>query len=493
MQAYHDNPFEPNQSAADLNEYYEGNRSGPSPSNVGRPQGRGFNNIPLVPTAPSGSTTYTPLGANHQPFTAESTDNLASQNPFGTPPPSRSGMAAPSGYSDLNRGSFNSENNTGSEPKLGAYAPGSRWMEPQPLKSNRKRWIIMGTIVGLIGIAVIAIAVGIVVSHNNKKSNNLSANSNSTATVSSNSTVQQTDPNDPSQFTKDPNFHQAFWGMAYTPFGSQTPDCGNSLAAVIQDIQRIRLYGADCNQSALVLEAIKQTKVNMKVWLGNYVIATDDNAAYNRQRDILKDAIQTYGTDHIGGVTVGNEFVLNFLTNGNQDPNSAQGDQAAAILVPDIQDTRSMLQSIGVSLPVGTSDAGSYFNNKILAAVDFGMANVHPWFADGVTVDASAAWTADFFQTQDVDIANALPNKPQMYIAETGWPTKSSDAAHANSIGGSPASVAGLQTFLDTFVCAANTNGTEYFFFEFADEDWKDKQFGGVEGWWGLFNQEHAL
>lgn len=60
----------------------------------------------------------------------------------------------------------------------------------------------------------------------------------------------------------------------------------------------------------LQLEAIKQTKVNMKVWLGNYVIATDDNAAYNRQRDILKDAIQTYGTDHIGGVTVGNEFVL---------------------------------------------------------------------------------------------------------------------------------------------------------------------------------------
>lgn len=72
---------------------------------------------------------------------------------------------------------------------------------------------------------------------------------------------------------------------------------------------------------------------------------------------------------------ISNTFLFNFsfLTNGNQDPNSAQGDQAAAILVPDIQDTRSMLQSIGVSLPVGTSDAGSYFNNKILAAVDFGV------------------------------------------------------------------------------------------------------------------------
>lgn len=48
----------------------------------------------------------------------------------------------------------------------------------------------------------------------------------------------------------------------------------------------------------------------MKVWLGNYVIATDSNAAYNRQRDTIKQAIQTYGTDNIGGITVGNEFVL---------------------------------------------------------------------------------------------------------------------------------------------------------------------------------------
>ena len=30
-----------------------------------------------------------------------------------------------------------------------------------------------------------------------------------------------------------------------------------------------------------------------------------------------------------------------------------------------------------------------------------------------------------------------------------------------------------MQTFLDTFVCAANQNGTGYFFFEFFDEPWK--------------------
>lgn len=50
----------------------------------------------------------------------------------------------------------------------------------------------------------------------------------------------------------------------------------------------------------------------MTVWLGNYVVATDNNAAYTRQRDLIKSAIQTYGTDHIGGVTVGNEFMLKY-------------------------------------------------------------------------------------------------------------------------------------------------------------------------------------
>ena len=149
---------------------------------------------------------------------------------------------------------------------------------------------------------------------------------------------------------------------------------------------------------------------------------------------------------------------------GVQDPNSDVANVGAQILLANIKDTQQMLTSMGVSIPVGNADAGSYFNNQILSAVNYGMANVHPWFAN-VTVEASAGWTADFFSQQDVALANSLSNKPTMYIAETGWPTKSSDAGNANN-GASLASEANLQIFLDTFVCAANTNGTGYFFFE---------------------------
>ena len=47
----------------------------------------------------------------------------------------------------------------------------------------------------------------------------------------------------------------------------------------------------------------------MQVFVGNFVV-DGDSTAYERQRDAIKDAITTYGADHIAGVTVGNEFML---------------------------------------------------------------------------------------------------------------------------------------------------------------------------------------
>ncbi|KAF5358994.1 hypothetical protein D9758_004816 [Tetrapyrgos nigripes] len=370
---------------------------------------------------------------------------------------------------------------------------------------SRRRWILIGSIVGLVALIAIGVGVGVGVTRNNDNDdndNNRAASASSSGNSSTGSTSDgapaQTDPNDPSTFVRDSRLHQSFWGMAYTPEGSQLPNCSNSLENVIKDIQlmsqltsRIRLYGADCNQSALVLEAIKQTKTNVSVYLGIFNVP-DDHTAYTRQRDLVKEALQTYGTDHVLGVTVGNEFMLNYLNDkGSDDPNSSIGDEGAQLILADIADTRSMLSEIGVSLPVGNSDAGFYFNNKVLAGIDYGMSNVHAWFAN-TTIQAAAGWVNDFFQETNVQPTAALPNHPKMYIAETGWPTESSDEGNKNN-GASDASEANLQIFLDTFVCQANTNGTGYFFFEYFDEPWKDAQFGGVEGWWGLFDSNRTL
>jgi hypothetical protein len=51
----------------------------------------------------------------------------------------------------------------------------------------------------------------------------------------------------------------------------------------------------------------------MTVWLGNYVVATDGGAAYARQRDEILAAVKKYGAEHIGGITVGNEFMLKWV------------------------------------------------------------------------------------------------------------------------------------------------------------------------------------
>jgi len=368
----------------------------------------------------------------------------------------------------------------------------SPWQETYTAPSkSRRTWIIAGSVIGLIALIGVAVGVGVAVSHHN---------SNRAATSSGSSTnspvVSQTNPNDPSTFVKNPQLRQSFWGMAYTPEGSLLPNCGSTLSDVITDIQLIsqvttnlRLYAADCNQTALVLEAIKQTKVNMSVWLGNYNYPNDNGTAYQRQRQAIVDAINTYGTSNIAGITVGNEFMLNYLTaQGSNNPNSAIGNTGAKILIADIQDTRTTINSMNLPkhIPIGNSDAGSYFNTLVLEAVDYGMANVHPWFGN-VSIDAAAGWTYDFFENTDVYAANAVSNRPTMYIAETGWPSASSDTA-SQSDGPSTASIPNLQEFLNNYVCQANANGTNYFYFEAFDETWKDQKYGGVEGHWGLFN-----
>ena len=72
---------------------------------------------------------------------------------------------------------------------------------------------IIGGAITVVAIIVVAVAVAVTVSK------------------------KQTDPNDPSTFEKDPRLHQSFYGLAYTPEGSQLPNCGAKLSDVITDIQ----------------------------------------------------------------------------------------------------------------------------------------------------------------------------------------------------------------------------------------------------------------
>jgi hypothetical protein len=61
--------------------------------------------------------------------------------------------------------------------------------------------------------------------------------------------------------------------------------------------------------------------------------------------------------------------------NGGVDPNSAAANVGAAVLLADINDMRSTVAglSLGKTLQVGNSEAGSYFNTLVLQQVDYGV------------------------------------------------------------------------------------------------------------------------
>jgi hypothetical protein len=76
---------------------------------------------------------------------------------------------------------------------------------------------VIGILLALLALIGIGVGVGVGVSQSHKSS------SSSLAAAES----------DPSTFDKDPNLHRAFYGIAYTPEGSQLPDCGANLSACI--------------------------------------------------------------------------------------------------------------------------------------------------------------------------------------------------------------------------------------------------------------------
>lgn len=128
------------------------------------------------------------------------------------------------------------------------YQPRSeQWLEKGRSGGKRSKWIVraitstiyytllivlqvIGSVAALLGLIAIGVAVGVVVSNNNKKSNSGGGKPGSNTPT----TVPQTDPNDPSTFIKSPDLHQSFYGLAYTPEGSQLPGCGNKLCKSIR-------------------------------------------------------------------------------------------------------------------------------------------------------------------------------------------------------------------------------------------------------------------
>lgn len=354
----------------------------------------------------------------------------------------------------------------------------SEWLARQTVGKRRMRWIL-GAVIGTV--IVLAVIGGIVGGVLGTKSSSGGGGGNSDTNNAAADTAANGDLNINSPEIKrllnNKDLHKVFPGMDYTPWGVQYPLCleyppsqnnvTRDMAVISQLTNAVRLYGTDCNQTEMVLHSIDRLQLtDMKVWLGVWI---DPNATTTqRQLDqMYKILAEVPDRSIFAGVIIGNEA----LYRAGED--KAQSEQE---LIDYLTDARANFTSLGYDLSISTSDLGDNWSGTLVAASDYVMSNVHPFFA-GVNVDNAASWTWDFWQSHDVVLTST--NTSRQIIAETGWPSGGgTDCGNEQNVcaagdTGSVASVENMNTFMNDWVCQALANGTHYFWFEAFDEAWK--------------------
>ena len=370
---------------------------------------------------------------------------------------------------------------------LGRPAEKSEWLKNQSSSKKRWKWIIASTAIFLIVAGIIA---GVTVPLLTKKNSSSSSSQSSSGDTAANGDLGSNSA-EIQALMNNKDLHKVFPGIDYTPINTQYPDCLSNppsqnnvtrdLAVLSQLTNVIRLYGTDCNQTEMLLHSIDRLGLNetVKVWLG---VWQDNNATTNaRQLSQMYDILKTYGTSPFLGIIIGNEVLFNVY-------------MTESALETILTGVKSNLTSMGINLPIATSDLGDKWTSTLANAVDYVMANVHPFFA-GVDASIAASWTWSFWQNNDA----AFKTDPtKNIISETGWPsTGGTDCGAATSCtGGSVAGITEMNTFMNSWVCQALSNGTNYFWFEAFDEPWKISYDTPGKAWedhWGVMDVNRNL
>jgi exo-beta-1,3-glucanase (GH17 family) len=347
-----------------------------------------------------------------------------------------------------------------SNPELLTEKP--NWRSEDDTRKRKKRmWIAMSIIAVILLGAILGGVLGAML---NRGGGGGGKNKGSSASAQD---VEQDNKNDLSKdspeikaLLNNPNMHNVFPGMDYTPLNAQYPDCihvkpsqnniTRDMAVMSQLTTSVRTYGTDCNQTQMLIHAIDRLEIKdtMKIWLGVWLDSNDTTT--QRQIDQTWTILDDYGCDYFKGVIIGNEVLF-------------RKDMNATRLLSHVTDFRTNITKHKCDLPVAMADLGDNWTADMAIKVDVVMSNVHPFFA-GVEADKAAAWTMDFWTTHDVALTASSKNIKQV-IAEVGWPSAGGkNCGQAPSCDkGSVAGIDELNKFMEDWICPRKANGTEYF------------------------------
>lgn len=184
-------------------------------------------------------------------------------------------------------------------------APTSKWLREEQKSRTKRKYIIIGLILLLLAAAIAGVTVYLVKLRNSGSSSSSSGSSNGRNGYGATA----------SDLKKDSSLKKIFDGMDYTPLNAQYPGCGCIQANITADIailsqltDKVRLYGTDCDQATMVLDAIQSLKVDMTVFIGLWV--DNNSTTLNRGLNAVYDILKTYPTNLIDGIAVGNEVLF---------------------------------------------------------------------------------------------------------------------------------------------------------------------------------------
>jgi exo-beta-1,3-glucanase (GH17 family) len=182
------------------------------------------------------------------------------------------------------------------------------WRKEEQKTIRRRKQIIWGIIIFVVLGAVAGVTIYLV------KFRNTSSGGNS-GSIADSSKGRNGAGSTAGNIQKDSKLKLVFDGMDYTPLNAQYPACGAiqdnvtaDVATLSQLTKQVRLYGTDCNQTEMVLNAIQSLKVDMTVFVGVWV---DTNATtLARQLADMYSILKKYPASLIDGIAVGNEVLF---------------------------------------------------------------------------------------------------------------------------------------------------------------------------------------